>query len=74
MNRDSMKLLEQRTKLALGSLALVEKQLLDISTVVDNYLASFYTEDIRGQEENLDSKFFITPPLSVYDGEDDSGA
>ncbi len=70
MNRDSANLLAQRCKLALGSLSLVEKQLLDISTVVDNYVENFYDEPIRGEEENSDSGFFISPPLSVYEGDE----
>ena len=71
MNRDSMKLLGQRAKLALGSLSLVEKQLLDISTVVDNLLENFYDEPIRGEEKNSDQDFFISPPLSVYEGDEE---
>ncbi len=68
MNRDSMKLLAQRAKLALGSLALVEKQLLDITTVVDNQIEKLYDEPIRGEEENLELDFSSTvPPLSVYE-------
>ena len=67
MDRDSLKLLGHRAKLAIGSLALVEKQLLDISTVVDNYLENFYDEPIRGEEKNSDQDFFTTPPLSAYD-------
>ena len=70
MNRDSLKLLGQRAKLALGSLSLVEKQLLDISTVVDNLLANVYDELIRGEEENSEKDFFISPPLSVYEGDE----
>ena len=69
MNRDSMKLLGQRAKLALGSLALVEKQLLDISTVVDNQLQKLYDEPIRGEEKNSEQDFFISPPLEVYENE-----
>ena len=68
MNRDLLKLLENRCKLALGSLSLVEKQLLDICTVVDNQLENLYAEAIRGEEENSDSDFFISPPLHVYEG------
>ena len=67
MNRDSMMLLGQRAKLALGSLALVEKQLLDISTVVDNFIENCYDEPIRGEEENSESEFFLRPPLEVYE-------
>ena len=72
MNRDSMKLLGSRAKLALGSLALVEKQLLDISTVVDNLLENFYDEPIRGEEKNSDQDFFITPSVDVYDTDSSS--
>ncbi len=75
MNRTMLKLLGQRCKLALGSLSLVEKQLLEICTVVDNQLENCYAEAIRGEEEQLDSPesdFFISPPVSVYDGENES--
>jgi len=67
MNRDSLKLLVNRTKLALGSLSLVEKQLLDICTSLDNQLREVYNEPIRGEEKNSDQDFFISPPASVYD-------
>jgi len=68
MNRDLMRLLVNRTKLALGSLSLVEKQLLDICTSLDNQLENVYAEDIRGEEEKFDEQldFFIRPPLEVY--------
>ena len=65
--RPLIKLLEQRATLALGSLALVEKQLSEIQQALDNLLKEVYTEAIRGEEENSDSDFFISPPLSVYD-------
>jgi len=67
MNRTILKLLDQRVKLALGSLTLVDKQLLEISAVLDNLVENFYAEAIRGEEENSDSGFFISPPLEVYD-------
>jgi len=67
MNRTILKLLADRADLALGSLALVEKQLLEISTVVDKQLKNLHAEAIRGEEENSESKFFITPPLSSYE-------
>jgi len=67
MDRPLLKLLADRTKLAIGSLALVEKELLYVCTALDTQLENLYAEDIRGQEENLDSEFFITPPVSVYD-------
>ena len=56
-----------RSGLALGSLALVEKQLLCIHTVLTEMKnLGILTE--QGEEENFeDSKFFISPPLEVYD-------
>ena len=63
------KLLVNRTKLALGSLSLVEKQLTEILGALDNSSQNVYDEPIRGEEENSDSGFFISPPLSVYDEE-----
>ena len=65
--RPIIKLLEQRCKLALGSLALVEKQLICVQQELDNLLKNVYTEAIRGEEENSDLDFFISPPLEVYD-------
>ena len=67
MNRTITKLLVSRTKLALGSMSLVEKQLTEILGELDNYLEKVYDEPIRGEEENSDSGFFISPPLEVYD-------
>ncbi len=68
MTNDSAKLLRSRTKLALGSLVLVEKQLLDICTALDEQLQNCYDESIRGEEEKFDQQldFFIRPPLEVY--------
>ena len=70
MNRPLIKLLVDRTKLALGSLALVEKQLTEILGALDNTVEILYAEAIRGEEENSDSGFFISPPLSVYEGDE----
>ena len=67
VDRASLKLLANRAQLALGSLALVEKQLLDITTVVDNWVENVHHEDHKGQEENSELEFFITPPLEVYE-------
>jgi len=67
VDRTTLKLLEQRAKLALGSLSLVEKQLLDINTVLDNLIENVYDEPIRGEEKNSEQDFFISPPLEVYD-------
>ena len=67
MNRTLIKLLVSRAKLAQGSLALVDKQLSEILSALDNQVEILYAEAIRGEEENSDSDFFISPPLSVYD-------
>ncbi len=67
MNRDLMKLLANRCKLAIGSLSLVEKQLQSCLEELDNQLEILYDEPIRGEEKNSDQDFFISPPLSVYD-------
>ena len=64
-----LKVLHARVKLAIGSLALVEKQLLCISTGVDDLMQKVYDEPIRGEEENSDLEFFITPPVEVYDAD-----
>ncbi len=64
-----VKLLEQRCKLAIGSLSLVEKQLTEILSVLDNMDENSYAEAIRGEEEKSDQDFFISPPLSVYEGD-----
>ena len=65
--RALIKLLVNRTKLAIGSLSLVEKQLSEILSVLDNQVEILYAEAIRGEEENSDSDFFISPPLSAYE-------
>ena len=70
MNRAFIKLLENRCKLAMGSLSLVEKQLTEILLELDNTAEKVYAEPIRGEEENSDFEFFISPPLSVYEGDD----
>ena len=67
LSNEKAKVLLSRTKLALGSMALVEKQLLEICTVLDEQLGKVYDEHIRGEEENSDQDFFISPPLEVYD-------
>jgi len=69
MNRTILKLLVDRTQIALGSLALVEKQLLEIHTVVDKQIENVYADTHKGEEKNSDQDFFITPPLEAYDGE-----
>jgi hypothetical protein len=67
---ESIKVLLMRSKLALGSLSLVEKQLLDICTVLTELQEFAMLEPIRGEEKNSDKDFFISPPLSVYDEAD----
>ena len=74
MNRTLIKLLVNRAKLAQGSLALVEKQLTEILGALDNSMEILYAEAIRGEEENSDQDFFISPPLSVYDEEVDDAS
>ena len=69
MSLTTLKLLRNRAQLALGSLSLVEKQLLDITTGVDNLIQNLYDEPIRGEEKNSDQDFFISPPLGVYEGD-----
>ena len=54
MTNDETKVLLSRTKLALGSLSLVEKQLLDICTVLTTTCENFMIEPIRGEEKNSD--------------------
>ncbi len=71
MNRALVKLLVSRTKLAQGSLALIDKQLSEILSALDNTVEILYAEAIRGEEENSDSGFFISPPLSVYEGDEE---
>ena len=67
MNRTLVKLLVSRAKLAQGSLALVDKQLSEILGALDNTVEILYAEAIRGEEENSDQEFFISPLLEVYD-------
>ena len=68
MNRPLIKLLVNRCRLAQGSMALVDKQLSEILFALDNQVENVYDEPIRGEEENLDdSRFFISPPISVYE-------
>ena len=67
VDRPLLKLLEQRCKLAIGSLALVEKQLQSVLSELDNLIENVYDETIRGEEKNSESDFFISPPLEVYD-------
>ena len=64
---EDLKILRSRAQLGLGSMALVEKQLLCITTGVDNLMQNFYDEPIRGEEENSDLEFFISPPVEVYE-------
>ena len=65
--RPLIKLLEQRAQLALGSLALVEKQLSEILALLDNLSSKLYDEPHKGEEEKSDQDFFISPPLEAYE-------
>ena len=69
MNRPLIKLLAERAKLAQGSLALIDKQLTEILAALDNTSEKLYDDTLRGEKENSEFEFFISPPLSVYDGE-----
>ena len=69
MNRTLVNLLVSRAKLAQGSLALVDKQLAEILSVLDNQFENVYDEPIRGEKKNSDQDFFISPPLEVYENE-----
>jgi len=66
MNRTIINLLVNRVDLALGSMALIEKQLLEIHTVLDDQVENSHHEDTRGQEENPEFDF-SSIPLEVYD-------
>ena len=68
--RALIKLLVSRARLAQGSLALVDKQLSEILYALDSQVEILYAEAIRGEEENSDSGFFISPPVSVYEGDE----
>ena len=70
MNRTILKLLADRCRLAQGSMALVDKQLSEILSGLDNQLQKLYDEPIRGEEEH--QTFFdvsSVPPLSAYEEE-----
>ena len=71
MNRTLIKLLVSRAKLAQGSLALVDKQLAEILSALDNQVEILYADTLRGEKENSDQEFFITPPTSVYEDADE---
>ena len=67
MDRALIKLLVSRAKIAQGSLALIDKQLSEILGALDNQVEILYADTHRGEKENSESEFFISPPLSVYD-------
>ena len=69
MNRPLLKLLANRCRLAIGSLALVEKQLQSVLMELDNSLEKVYDKSTGDEEENSDLGFFISPPLEVYENE-----
>ena len=68
--RTTLKLLVNRVKLAQGSMALVDKQLTEILVLLDNQVPKLYDDTHRGEKENSEQDFFISPPLSVYDAHD----
>ena len=67
MDHDLLKLLLNRVSLAIGSLSLVDKQLMEVKALLDNDFQNLYCETTRGEKENSEQEFFISPPLSVYD-------
>ena len=67
MDDTTLKLLVNRVMLAIGSLSLVDKQLMEVKAIFDNDFQNLYCESTRGEKENSDLEFFISPPLSVYD-------
>ena len=66
MMRD-IDILLARTGIALGSLALVEKELLCLREGLTFLCENVTVENNRGEEEKSDTDFFISPPLSAYD-------
>ena len=71
MNRPFIKLLVDRCQLALGSNALVVKELEEVSAAFDNMCEILYTEPIRGEENHQESfDDPSVPPLSVYEGDE----
>ena len=67
VNVDTVKLLVNRCGIALGSMALVEKELLEIHTVLTE-LQNFAMMESQGDEEQkFDSDFFTKPSLEVYE-------
>ena len=71
ITNDEAKVLLQRSQLALGSLSLVEKQLLDIRTVLTTIVQKSTMNPIRGEENH--QEVFDDPsdatPLEVYENE-----
>ena len=67
MNRRFIQLLVDRCHIALGSTALVVKELEEVMAALDNMNQILYAETIQGEEEKSESDFFITPPLDVYE-------
>ena len=67
MNRAFIKLLVNRCQLALGSNALVVKELEEVSAALDNMMNVLYSDTLQGEEKNSEQDFFISPPLEVYD-------
>ncbi len=70
MNRAFLKLLCSRCQLALGSNALVVKELEEVLAALDNMCDILYAEPIRG-EENHQTSFDdpSVPPLEAYEND-----
>ena len=67
----ALRILLDRTELALGSLVLVEKQLLEIRSDLTTAVQKLTLKPQGDEEENSDLEFFISPPVSVYDDQVD---
>ncbi len=65
----ALRILLDRSALALGSLALVEKQLVEINADLTIACERFTMKPQGDEEEKSEFDFFITPPLSVYEGD-----
>jgi hypothetical protein len=65
----ALRILLDRTELALGSLVLVEKQLLEIRSDLTTAVKTVMIKSQGDEEENSEQDFFISPPLYVYEGD-----
>ena len=69
MNTRAIAILLDRVSIALGSLSLVDKELVVIQTVLTEWSENSRMNHPGDEKEKSDSDFFITPPLEVYSDE-----